>query len=509
MENVEGSGEMGGFKEMFRNWLEIVPVKNSAATSILSDADFDREAFRNKIWYRGNPTELSQFYGISDDLIGNKSFWAASGGNSGIRKIHSGLPALIVDTISDIAVNDLLGVRISDDRGQKVWDAIAAENGFDRLLGRAVRKAVALGDGAFKISFDAEVSAYPIIEFFGADKLRFVYKRGRIAEVVFLQSFTGGHRQYTLEEIYKKDGIGYRVIDDRGNEVDLAVALIGKELGEGASGRVRGARGDAVGGRNGGIFPDILPDILPVDHNIGMNLAVPLIFDENPKFEGRGKSIFDGKIGAFDALDEVLSQWVDALRDGRAQKYIPIGLLPRNPHNGSVMGLQAFQSRFIQTEMDLAEGADNSIKVVQPHIDVTAMAESANHFITLALQGIIAPATLGIDVKRRDNAEAQREKEKATLYTRGKIIGVLRDVVAQLACASIAAYDAFYGNSLQVYTANVEFGEYAAPNFDSQIETIGKGRQMGIISVENAVEQLYGNTWSEEQKKEEVERLRR
>jgi hypothetical protein len=370
----------------------------------------------------------------------------------------------------------LLGVRISDNLGQEIWDAIAAENSFDRLLGRAVRKAVALGDGAFKISFDTEVSAYPIIEFFGADKLRFVYNRGRIAQVVFLQSFVIGHKCYTLEETYKKDGIAYSLLDDRGNEADLAL----------------------VEGR-----------FVPVDHNIGMNLAVPLIFDENPKFEGRGKSIFDGKIGAFDALDEVLSQWVDALRDGRPQKYIPIGLLPRNPHNGSVLGLQAFQSRFIQTEMDLAEGADNSIKVVQPHIDTAAMAESANHFITMALQGIIAPATLGIDLKRRDNAEAQREKEKATLYTRGKIIGVLREVVSRLACTSIAAYNAFYGNPLQAYNANVEFGEYAAPNFDSQIETIGKGRQMGVISVENAVEQLYGNTWSEEQKKEEVERLSR
>ena len=468
---------MGWFREMFRNFMRIVPVKGAGVMPVLSDADFDVEAFRNKIWYRGSPTELSQFYGGCDDLIGNKSFWAAAGGNGGIRKMHSGLPALIVDTISDIAVNDLLGIKMSDARGQEIWDAVAAENGFGRLLGRAVRKAVALGDGAFKISFDAEVSSYPIIEFFGADKLRFVYRRGRMAEVVFLQSFVSGHRHYVLEEIYRRDGIGYRLIDDRGNEADLALA---REMGK----------------------------LRPIEHNIGMNLAVPLIFDENPRFEGRGKSIFDGKIGAFDALDEVLSQWVDALRDGRAQKYIPIGLLPRDPHNGQVLGLSAFQSRFIQTEMDLAEGADNSIKVVQPHIDTAAMAESAHHFLTMALQGIIAPVTLGIDVKRRDNAEAQREKEKATLYTRGRIISVLRNVVGQLACVCLAAYDAFHGNPAVAYTANVEFGEYAAPDFESQIGAIGKARQMGVISVENAVEQLYGNTWSEEQKKEEVERIR-
>ncbi|MCL2397580.1 MAG: hypothetical protein FWC93_05880 [Defluviitaleaceae bacterium] len=282
---------MGWLRNMVKSWLEIVP-SGGAGISIMSDGDFDREVFRNKVWYRGSATELAQFYAFSDDLIGNKAFWAAGNSNLGIRKMHSGLPALIVDTVSDIAVGDMLGVRLGDEAGQEIWDRIAVENSFGRLLKRAVRKAVALGDGAFKISFDAEVSEYPIIEFFGADKVRFNYSRGRIDQVVFLQKIREGAKQYTLEEIYSRDGIGYRLLDAKGNEADLrAVEKTGK--------------------------------LVAVSHTVGMNLAVPLIFDENPRFEGRGKSIFDGKIGAFDALDEVLSQWVDALRDGRAQKYIP------------------------------------------------------------------------------------------------------------------------------------------------------------------------------------------
>ena len=467
---------MGWFKNMFKNWLEIVP-SGSPGISILSDGDFEKEVFRNKIWYRGNPSELAQLHACSDDLIGNKSFWAAAGGNSGIRKIHSGLPALIVDTISDMAVNDLLAVRLSDPTGQDIWDATSKENNFGRLLARAVRMAVALGDGAFKISFDTEISSYPIIEFFGGDKLRLNYTRGRISEVVFLQHFSLDDEHYSLEEIYKRDGITYRLFDGKGREID---PILAKEQGK----------------------------IRPVSHSIGMNLAIPLIFDENPRFAGRGKSIFDGKIGAFDALDEVLSQWIDALRDGRVHKYIPIGLLPRNPHNGQVMGLSSFESRFIQTEMDLAEGADNSIKVVQPHIDTAALAESCNNFINLALQGIIAPATLGIDLKRRDNAEAQREKEKTTLYTRNKLIGTLREVISTLATTSVAAYNGLYGINAPICDATVEFGEYAAPNFDSLIETVGKGRQMGVISIENAIDQLYGNTWSTEQKETEIKRLK-
>ena len=48
-------------------------------------------------------------------------------------------------------------------------------------------------------------------------------------------------------------------------------------------------------------------------------LAVPLMIYESAKYDGRGGSIFDGKLDNFDSLDEVWSQWMDALRAGRAK----------------------------------------------------------------------------------------------------------------------------------------------------------------------------------------------
>ena len=44
----------------------------------------------------------------------------------------------------------------------------------------AVTKMLILGDGAFKLSLDESISMYPIIEFYGADKVDYVYNRGRI-----------------------------------------------------------------------------------------------------------------------------------------------------------------------------------------------------------------------------------------------------------------------------------------------------------------------------------------
>jgi len=464
---------MGWIRKKFLDWLEIVPVDSGRGVSVLTDADFEKEVFRNRVWYRGNVAELAGFYGGSDDLVGNRSFWAEGGRNTRIRKIHSGLPAMMVDVLSDLVVSDFLGIKVVANEcggefdGQRVWDEICYESGFKRVMSRAVREVLALGDGAFRVSFDNSVSKFPLVDFFGGDRVRFVYERDRVSEVVFVHK----SEDRVLEEIYYKDGIRYRLLDLQGREV----------LGE-------------------------MPE--DVWHGLGVVLAVPVVFDENPRFCGRGRSVFDGKIGAFDALDEVISQWVDALRDGRVQKYIPVGMLPRNPMNGQVQGLSSFDSRFIQTEMDLAEGADNSIKVVQPGIDTGAFEASYAGFLNLALQGVLAPATLGIDLKRGDNATAQREREKATLYTRGKIIEGLRDSLCRLVRSCLLVHQVLVGDDAREVSVTAEFGEYAAPDFGAQVEVVGKGVSAGVISVETAVERLYGDSWSKGDKEAEVARLK-
>lgn len=77
-------------------------------------------------------------------------------------------------------------------------------------------------------------------------------------------------------------------------------------------------------------------------------MAVPLIFFKSPKWKGRGKSLYDSKSDNFDALDEVISQWVDAIRAGRVQKYIPEDLIPKNPHTGALLRPNPFDNQFIK-----------------------------------------------------------------------------------------------------------------------------------------------------------------
>lgn len=85
-------------------------------------------------------------------------------------------------------------------------------------------------------------------------------------------------------------------------------------------------------------------------------LAVPMMFYKSAKYEGRGGSIFDGKVDSYDALDEVWSQWMDALRAGRAKTYIPDCLVPRDPETGAATTPNPFDNRYFAAEGDQREG---------------------------------------------------------------------------------------------------------------------------------------------------------
>lgn len=52
------------------------------------------------------------------------------------------------------------------------------------------------------------------------------------------------------------------------------------------------------------------------------------------------------------------------------------------------------------------------------------------------------------------------------------------------------------------------FGGYANPSFEAQVETIGKAKTNGVMSIETSIEELYGDTKDEKWKKEEVKRIK-
>lgn len=470
---------MSWIKDWMKNWLEI---KEPSPTSVTIQEAWNHEltTFRDELWYRGDPSELHQFYSQIDDNMENTSFWSARS-TTGInfRKIHSGLPALIVDVLVDIVTTDLTSITIDNTEAQNRWEEIAEENDFSNILKEAIKETLVTGDGAFKISYDPGVSKYPIIEFSSGKNVKYSYNRGRCTEIKFVCKYKvkKSREEYVLEETYSKHGIEYHLYNGSGIEVDLSV------------------------------IPE-LAELSTVENSDEFFMAVPMMFSSSSKYKGRGKSVFDGKSGAFDAFDECISQWVEAMRDGRTIKYIPETLLPKHPSSGEILKPNAFDNRYIKTGADLSEDGKNKIDVTHGEIPHDALTSTYITLLDLCLQGLVSPSTLGIDVKKLDNAEAQREKEKTTLYTRNRIIEVLEKVIPKLVETVLKTDDKLNNRVAGEYEVTATFGEYANPSFEAQVETIGKAKQYGIMSTERVVEELYGDNWTEEEKAAEVLRLK-
>lgn len=82
------------------------------------------------------------------------------------------------------------------------------------------------------------------------------------------------------------------------------------------------------------------------------------------------------------------------------------------------------------------------------------------------------------------------------------------EVLPRLVEACINAYYQNISQPVVKVDVDIPFGEYANPSFESQVETVSKGKQGGIMSIEASVEELYGATRDEEWKRQEVARLK-
>lgn len=458
--------------------LNITPAQDNAI-SIKEPLSHAGTALRNRLWYRGDPSELDQFFKqTANDAVGKSRFWAAvPSADSSIRKFHSGLPGEIVDKLADIVISDLDTIELNEET-QKLWDEIANENKFnDELLGDAIKDTLIEGDGAFKLSIDEEISKYPLIEFYSGSDVGYTYNRGRLQEIIFFAYYTHNKETYRLEEIYGKGFIDYKLFDKNDKEVPLSKV------------------------------PEI-SHLSKITFTGDFIMAVPMKFFKSAKFKNRGNSIFERKSDNFDALDEVISQWVDAIRAGRVKNYIPEDLVPKDPNTGAAMRPNPFDNQFIKTGSSMKEDAKEQIDQKQADINYEAFVQSYASTLDMCLQGIISPSTLGIDLKKTDNAEAQREKEKTTLYTRGKIIDVLTEVIPLLINTTLKVMDNMRSINPKDYEASVTFGEYASPDFGSVVEVVGKAKSYGIMSIEKAVEELYGDTLTDEEKALEVKRIK-
>ena len=127
-------------KKGIRNWLQVQPAP-SYAVNILETVDFELSAIRNRIWYRGDGNELEQLYQQNTEYADKWKFWASKcTPGMDMRKIHTGLPALIIRTLASIVLADMNDFEITDEKHKQLWENIERDNKFRKQFEKSLKK---------------------------------------------------------------------------------------------------------------------------------------------------------------------------------------------------------------------------------------------------------------------------------------------------------------------------------------------------------------------------------
>lgn len=471
-------------------------------TYIMDPEEVDAEDMkRARVWYVGSSQELLNYYtkqnagGFARNPVYDRNeanyFWGISPTEGHIKRVHSGIPRAIVDTLCNAV--GIPEVSASDASGKYDLSELILRTGFKKIyMQQQLPLTMAIGWGAWKIVVDPDkkLSDWPILQFYEAKDVEFVVKSGITIGVIFKNYYKYGRNDYLLLET--------RRINEKGN------SAIEYEL-------FRLDKNDEVHEVPMETIPALagLRDVeIPGYKHI---LAVPCRFFFDPNNPNYGRSIYYGKYDLFDDLDQSLSQRSQTCRVSTPVEYYAKDVLERNA-DGSPNAQKVYNRQYVMKD-GIPDGdgkVDNSIQTTQPVLNFDQYSQEQKAILDFILTGILSPATMGIDVAKKDNADAQREKEKVTIMTRNTIIESETQIVKELFRLLMAMKDYMDGKGIPLrdYDVSVKFCEFANPSFEGLSQTLLPMWQAGAISDEMFVNKLYGDSLSREEKEKEIAALK-
>lgn len=470
------------------------------------------------VWYLGDSDRLKNFFTRANainynlDPLYNENkksyFWAVSSTEHDIKRTHSGHPRNIVDTL--VCIMTIPNITNDSDKTSTVNDnlqKILKANHFKQQITQMSRPLTLVeGWGAWKINWDKRLSDYPILLYYRADRVDFIYQSGQLRAIIYKDFYQNaeGH-DYVLYETRRLGDY----TDEAGNTTTSL--YIEKELYE-------ITKSDMLIPCELDTLPQ-LKDVTPriIITNFKHFLGYPNVFYHDVSEEFYGRSIFTGKTDIFDDLDQCMSQGANAVRRSTIHEYFNTLYLENDPETGLPIQPEAYDRKYIM--FNGATGADGSaigsqpVQVVQPAINFTQYDEETRNLLLNAISGIMSPATLGIDIAKKDNADAQREKEKVTIFTRNNLLDEEEPVFEHICSDLLVAYELMNlkeGEELSCkeYQINVQYPEFANDSWEKKLETVQMGWGGGLISDKMALDMLYGDSISKERKQEELKFLK-
>ena len=472
------------------------------AVNNMQDVNLAIEQEENYLWYKANPDFLMWFYtrGIVQNGLYNIMnqqlarnwlgyYWTTSALETGIKRTHSGIPRQAI-TFLDRALGDPI-FKCEDVAQNKQLEKILQSNNALSTFSKQKRLDMAVGDGAYIVNIDSELSEHPILEYIDGRDCQFEFVGDKITAVIVFKRYENNGEIYTCVErrtterkkqILKGGFKTYAIIEYALFRNDSQRGFVECKLDEIEE--------------TSGLKPRNVYD-LP------FMLAIPCMreIDDETK---RGVSMFRGRIDIADDLDQSLSMESNTLRASTPVEYIDSNLLEKDEENNPKVP-STFGKQYV-----LYKGAENynqtpnQIQTTFYNIDFNKLSVESQENVSRFLNGWISPASFGFDISRKDNALAQREKEKITIQTLKDFkeyeIPLMEDVAKVLIACDNLMQDSKY--KYEDIKLEVKFKDYATPTLSEKIGAYKDAVLSGVLSVDRFITECYGDESIEAQEKE-------
>lgn len=485
------------------------------------DSDlFTRKIQEYKTWQTGNSYLIRQFYSTYSDIEELNYFWQKAPTN--FIKRHCGIPRQIankngviifggdfkisVDVYKKSETSDEITDTINESESKKTTDTINALIDQMNLLNNLREQAVIdswCGHSFGKLSFDTNLTQYPIYEVFDLTKAETIEERGIVKGYIFKSYYqkkiNSTYIDYVFKETYTTNENGDATIInelfklENGKEMKCPLTEIEE---------TSNLQDEFVFEGLKGMLAFSKPNLLPNNE-----------FSNTPY----GASDYQSAVDSFDALDEVYSELISEIRNNKTQRYIPETMILDE-------GLNPFIINYQKIASNLDQNANNEITIQEINDKTTSLLEKYKVALTAAINNAgLSPLALGITGLEAINAgeTSQKERNRVTLETRkDKIqnywIPYLKNFLTQLLAFNnwivkyagakqegIDTSEITFENS----NINIDFGNYIVEDETNVITRWAAAKTNGLSSIENGVREIHPD-WSEEQIMEEVTKIK-
>ena len=471
-----------------KHFLQLDEQMHSPEINQVNNSNIYQKYLLYEAWSVGDEAVLSNVYKNLPDSY-RYSFWKVVPNDAKFCKRHAGIPKMILDALTNIITENYNGIVFNEKEKEKeIWKEIEKDNKFTKIVRKSIRDDLIFGEGAYKLMFLPDVSKYPVIEFVPAKQCDIDIEYGRVKEIVFFNNvyFDEHNNKYTLKEYYKKGCIEYKLFDENDKEVLLTTIPETAEI-------------------ENIYFSD--PEFIA---------AEAFIIFESDQYEGHGESIFSGgKTGIFDMIDEIVSLSSQTVRLSPPKLYVPDDCFDTDLETGNKKISETIYNPVLTKPITNPNIENPKIELVQSALNSESYGKALSQAILIACSGILSPSTMAFILQSdslisSDSGEAQREKEKQTLYTINKIKNALYETIPSLVVKTIKLYSMIYNKKCDIEEDDItiDIAEYANPSFESIIETIKKAcPELTILTTEAITNELFGYTMNEEEAKKYTEQL--